>query len=92
MKETVNRFWWIKYENAVRIMCDTLLASSKRKNIQSRNLKFVFTASFQAWIRCENFEILKYKINHEISFYDTNHHAVSIYEHFPLKNTIYFQT
>jgi len=58
-------------------------------------LKFEFTASFQACILSEKFEILKYKIDHEIitqiNFYYTIHYAVSIYEHFPLKNSI-FQT
>jgi hypothetical protein len=41
----------------------------------------------------EKFEILKYKIDREIitliSFYSIIHYAVSIYEHFPLKNTIF---
>jgi len=70
--------------------CSRLFRSGKHKNIQSRNLKFVFTASFQA---CEKIEILKYKIDHEIiiliSFYYTIHYAVPIYEHFPLKKTIF---
>jgi len=69
------------------------VASGKWKNIQSRNLKFVFTASFQAGILSEKFEILKYKIDHEIitliSFYNTINYAVSIYEYFPLKNSIF---
>jgi len=55
----------------------------------------VFTASFQAWILSENFEILKHKIDHDIItlliFYPTIHYSVFVYEHFPLKNTIFKQ-
>ncbi len=39
------------------------LISGKWKKYQSQNLKFVFTANFQARILIEKYEILKHKID-----------------------------
>jgi len=61
-----SRYLYSRHQAFSNQITTLLLASGKRKNIQSRNLKFVFTASFQAWILSENFEILKYKIYQEI--------------------------